>query len=137
MMHEGSDLGELVQHCVLPKESGMDAMEAYLVVVQEVPTKAELRFYAVRGSERERLTNMAVRELLRAHVPPKPVAALSEVERLVEISVLRAEVDRLRPVYAAGRVWRAAVVHGIDDIGGKALVAAIDAAVAAETEADR
>jgi hypothetical protein len=139
MSGEDADLGMLIQRCELPKVAGMDAMEARLVVVQEVPPKGELRFYALRGEYRELLTHDAALSILRAHVPQKPVDELSTAELMIEVSALRAEVDRVRPVYEAAKAWRArilqrpiaaaeGVVVGIAD----ALVDAVDAAVAKE-----
>ena len=100
------DLGTLIQRCALPESSGMDAMESRVVVVQEVPPKAELYFYAVRGEDRQRLSQQETTRLLRNHVPQKPVTELSNVELLVEVSALRFEAARLRPVYEAARKWR-------------------------------
>ncbi len=96
----------LVERCALPEAAGMDALEACLVVVQEVPHKMELQFFAARGNERARLSTRAALALLREHVPQKPLDRLSAAELLVEVAVLRAEVDRMRPVYAMAKTWR-------------------------------
>jgi len=86
--------------------AGMDAIEARLVLVQEVPPKQEVRFYAICGEHCEQLTSDAAVSILRAHVPQKPVDDLSAADMMVEISVLRAEMDRLRQVYEAAKTWR-------------------------------
>lgn len=99
-------LGTLVQRGNLPWSAGMDAIEAWLVPVQEVPPKAELRFYAIRGKHRERLTSDEAAAIFRDHVSKRPVTELNEAEMMIEISVLRAEVDLMRPIYAAVKVWR-------------------------------
>lgn len=122
-------LGRLIQRRELPASTGMDAMEARLVIVQEVPPKAEVRFYAVRGDLYEQLPSDDALSVLRNHVPPKPVTALSEDELLIEITVLRAEIAEIRPIYLAARTWRE---HRRswpgDTTADAALVTAVDAA---------
>lgn len=129
MTIEEASLGVLIQRSALPASTGMDAMEARLVVVQEVPPKAEVRFYAVRGDCYEQLANDAALSVLRDHVPRKSVTALSEAELLVEVTVLRSEVAHMRPIYLAAKTWRE---HRRswpgDTTADAALVAAIDAA---------
>lgn len=127
------DLGMLVQRCELPEAAGMDAMEARVVVVQEVPPKAELRFYAVRGEDRQRLSQQEATRMLRDHVPQKPVTELSNVELLVEVLVLRAEMARMQPIYEAAKKWRLEhnENHNCCD-AVSTLYGAVDAAVAAE-----
>jgi len=132
------DFGTLVLRRAMPEASGMDAMEARLVVVQEVPPKAEVQFFAIRGEERERMTGARTRKILLDHVPPRPIAELSEAELLVEVSGLRLEVDRMRPVYAAARAWRGGRERDVDAAGqprgetGRALIDAVDVAAATE-----
>jgi hypothetical protein len=131
-MTDREDLGTLVQRCALPNGAGMDALEAR-VVVQEVPPKSELRFYAVRGEDCWQLSQQEATSLLRTHVPQKSIADLSGVELLVEVSALRVETAGMRPVYEAAKKWR--VEHNenhncCDAVAD--LYAAIDAAVAAE-----
>lgn len=106
-MSDNADLGEIIQSAPLPAAAGMDAIEARLVVLQEVPAKAELRFYAVRGEDREHLSTPSALAILREHVPQRAIADLSEVELLVEVTVLRTEVARMRLVYEAAKKWRA------------------------------
>lgn len=131
MPSEDPGLGRLIQRRELPASTGMDAMEARLVIVQEVPPKAEVRFYAVRGDLYEQLPSDDALSVLRNHVPPKPVTALSEDELLIEITVLRAEIAEIRPIYLAARTWRE---HRRswpgDTTADGALVAAVDAATA-------
>jgi len=100
-------LGTVLQYAALPTASGMDAIEARLVPVQEVPPRAEVHFYALRGGARERLTTAEATAVLHELVPQKAISTLSHVELLVEVSVLRTEVARLRPIYAAAKAWRA------------------------------
>ena len=134
-----ADLGTLIQRAVLPTSAGMDAIEARLVLVQEVPPKQEVRFYAIRGEHCEQLTSDAAVSILRAHVPQKPVDDLSAADMMVEISVLRAEMDRLRPVYEAAKTWRTHTRSWLasarswlaDATVDEALARAVDAAVAA------
>jgi len=139
MTKDDAGLGSLVQRCPLPEATGMDAMEARLVVVQEVPPQVELRFFAVRGEDREPLSTKAARAALRDHVPYRPPNEMSAIELWAEISVLRTDVDRMRPVYETAKTWRErvrsrpeafrqGVVVGLAD----ELVAAVDAAIAAE-----
>ena len=127
------DLGTVVQRCELPATAGMDALEARLVGVQEVPPKAELRFYAVRGDVRQRLSQQEATTLLRDHVPQKPITELSDVELIVEVSALRTETARMRPVYEAAKKWRAEHNDNHECCDTVAnLFAAVDAAIAAE-----
>lgn len=128
MTSEDVALGTLIQRCALPASTGMDAMESRLVVVQEVPPKAEVHFYAVRGDLYERLPNDTALSVLRSHTPPKPVSTLSEVELLVEVSVLRAENAHMRPIYLAAKTWRDhRKAWPGDTTADAALVAAVDA----------
>lgn len=133
-MIDDDKLGTLVQRCDLPKSANMDAIEARVVPVQEVPPKSDLRFFAVRGDVRTQLTSTAAQATLRAYVPPKPLGALSEAELLVEILFLRLENDRMRPVYENAKAWRRA--KGLGQIWDtrQALTLAIDAAVTKEGE---
>ena len=129
-----NDLGTLLQCCAMPATTGMDAMESRVVVVQEVPLKMETLFYAVRGEDRELLTAQRASATLREHFPRKSVGELTEIELLVEVSILRDETDRMRPVYEAAKVWRAHPASwGPADVTVDATLAnAVDAAVAAE-----
>jgi hypothetical protein len=139
-MTDREDLGTLVQRCALPSGAGMDALEARIVGVQEVPPKAELRFYAVYGDDRQRLSTHEATILLRAHVPQKPVTDLSDVELLVEVSALRTEAARMRPVYEAAKKWRYEAAkkwraeHNCDAVAD--LYGAVDAAVASECDGE-
>lgn len=133
MPSEDAGLGMLIQRSVLPASTGMDAMEARLIVVQEVPPKAEVRFYAVRGDYHEQLTSAAALAVLREHVPQKPVSELSDAELIIEVSTLRVEADRMRPVYAAAKAWRERRrLWSADVTADAALAGAVDAAVTAE-----
>lgn len=126
------DLGRLLQRRELP-DAGIDAMEARIVVVQEVPLKAEVRFYAVRGDDRQRLPQHEVMKMLCTHFTQKPVTELSAVELHFEVLALRAVSARMWPIYEAAKKWR--VEHNEDHNGCAAtanLYAAVDAAVAAE-----
>lgn len=129
--HE-KDLGMLVQHCPLPASTGMDALEARVILLQEVPPKRELRFFAVRGEVRDLLTASATRALLRDHAPRKYPAEMSEIELWAEISALRTEVDQMRPVYVAAKAWRR--THSGLEQSDRALVTVVDAAIAAEPQ---
>ena len=124
--------GTLVQRCDLPPSAGMDALEARMVFVQEVPPVPELRFFAIRGGVREALSNRAAQEVLRAHVPRRPVDELSEIELWVEVSALRSETDRMRRVYAAVLDWRRHVTLFPVEPRTKAMLDVIDAAIAEE-----
>jgi len=132
------NLGTLILRREMPEASGMDAMEARLVVVQEVPPKREVQFFAIRGEERERMTSASTRKILLDHVPQRPITELSEAELLVEVSALRLEADRMRPVYAAAKAWRAGRERDVDAAGqprgatGRALIDAVDVAAATE-----
>lgn len=136
MSDEG--LGTLILRREMPEASGMNAMEARLVVVQEVPSKAEVQFFAIQGDHRERMTSAIARKVLLDHVPQRPITELSEVELLVEVSGLRLEADRMRPVYEAAKAWRKGRAREVDAAGqprgktGRALIDAVDAAVATE-----
>jgi len=132
MQEEDNKLGTLIQRCELPKSANMDAIEARVVPVQEVPPKSDLRFFAVRGEERVPLTSAAAHATLRAHAPQKPLGALSEAELLVEVLFLRLESDRMRPVYEAAKAWRQAKGLGQTWDTRQALTTAIDAAVTKE-----
>jgi hypothetical protein len=131
-----TDLGPLVQRCSVPKATGMDALEARVVVVQEVPPKAELHFFAIRGEDRERLESGAAQAILRDLIPRKPITTLTEFELLVEVSSLRADNDRMRPVYEAAKAYRRSQALGLPDAGVTAarrkLTEAIDAALTTE-----
>jgi hypothetical protein len=105
-MKDAADLGQLVTRCDLPAITGMDALEARLITVQEVPPKGELRFFAVRGEVREPLSNSMALDVLRDHAPRTPLGAMTEIELVVEISVLRDDVDHMRPIYEAAKRWR-------------------------------
>lgn len=119
------DLGMLIQSCQLPiMEAGVDAVEARLVVVQEIPQKSELRFFTVRDDKRALVSSDAALALLRAHYPRKPLLDLTQIELLAEVSVLRSEVERLQPVYETAKAWRA----GTNADMQQRLVAAVDAA---------
>ncbi len=135
------DLGMILQRCTLPPAAKIDALEARMVPVQEVPPRDELRFYAVRGADRERLTSHAARKLLRDHgPPPKPVGEMTEVELIVEVASLRADVERMEPVYEAAKAWRAdrAQIAGVlltrDYDAADRLCAAVDTAAVKEAE---
>lgn len=106
MTSEDTTLGVLIQRSLLPASAGMDAIEARLIVLQEVPPKGEVRFYAVRGDLHEQLTNDAALSVLRSHVPSKPVTKLSCDDLMIEVTVLRAEIDHMRPIYLAAKEWR-------------------------------
>lgn len=124
--------GTLVQRCSMPTSAGMDAIEARMVLVQEVPPVPELRFFAIRGGVRESLSSRAAQEVLRVHVPRRPVGELSELELWVEVSALRSETDRMRRVYAAVLDWRRHVTLFPVEPRTKAMLDAIDAAIAEE-----
>ena len=124
--------GTLVQRCDLPPGAGMDALEARMVFVQEVPPVPELRFFTIRGGVREALSNRAAQEVLRAHVPRRPVDELSEIELWVEVSALRSETDRMRRVYAAVLDWRRHVTLFPVEPRTKAMLDVIDVAIAEE-----
>jgi len=124
--------GTLVQRCVLPPSTGMEAMEARLLLVQEVPPRAELRFYAIRGATWEELSTRVAHEVLREHAPRRPVTELSEIELWAEISVLRSETDRMRRVYAAVLDWRRQVTLVPAEPRTKAMLDVVDAAIAEE-----
>ena len=133
MTKDGDDgPGRLVQRCDLPPSAGMDAVEARMIFVQEVPPVPELRFFAIRGGVREALSSRAAQEVLRVHVPRRPVAELSEVELWVEVSALRSETDRMRRVYAAVLDWRRHVTLFPVEPRTKAMLDVIDAAIAEE-----
>jgi len=111
-----ADLGTVIQRAPMPAAAGMDALEARLVVVQEIPSrKGEVQFYAIRGETSERMSTAAARAVIREHIPQKAISELSEVELIVEVDVLRAEVNRMRPVYEAARAWLAADDHDAPD----------------------
>lgn len=95
--------GTLVQRCALPKASGMDALEARLVTTQDVPPKADLRWYAIRADQHEQLTSRAALDLLQKHFPPRPITEMDRVEMIVEIDFRRAECERMRLVYDAAK----------------------------------
>ena len=124
--------GTLVQRCAMPPSAGMDALEARMILVQEVPPVPELRFFAIRGGAREALSSRAAQEVLRVHVPRRPVQDLSEVELWVEVSALRSETDRMRTVYTAVLDWRRQVTLFPAEPRTKAMLAVIDAAIAEE-----
>lgn len=124
--------GRLIQRCHMPSSTGMDAMEARMLLVQEVPPRMELYFFAVRGETYEQLSNRAARAILREHVPSKPVTELSETELWVEVSALRTETDRMRSVYEAVLDWRRHVDLVPADPRTKAMLAVVDAAIAEE-----
>lgn len=130
--------GTLVQRCALPEASGMDALEARLVTTQDVPPKADLRWYAIRADQYEQLTSRAALDLLQKHFPPRPVTEMDRVEMIAEIDFMRAEVRRMQPVCAAAKAWRAGRQRDVDAHGearsatGVALIDAVDAAVATE-----
>jgi hypothetical protein len=135
MKEDEMGLGTLVQRCALPATTGMDAMESRLIVVQEVPLKMKLQFFAVRGEDREPLTAQMARATLSSHVPRKSVGELTEVELLVEVSVLRDDVDRMTPVYEAAKAWREHRRAWPADVTADAtLVEAVDVAVTVESE---
>jgi len=135
---DASLLGPVIQRAPMPHAAGMDALEARLVIVQEVPQKAEVQFFAVRGESRARLTTTAARAVLREHAPQKPIGELSDVELLVEVDVLRADVALMRPVYEAAKAWRAdrkqieQALLTRDREAADRLIAAVDAAIADE-----
>jgi len=111
----------LVERIELPKSPSMDAIEAHLVTVS---SKTELRFYAVRGEKRS---------LLRSAVSPrKPLGEMTETDLLVEILTLRADADRMRPVYETAKAWHSA--RGLEQTweARRKLNDAIDAALATE-----
>jgi hypothetical protein len=110
-----ADLGRLIQRVSMPAASGMDGLEARLVDVQDVPRTGEVRFYAVRGEVRERLSTAAALAMLRAHIPQRPIHTLSNIELIVEVEVLRTEVARMRAVYEAAKAWLAADDHDAPD----------------------
>lgn len=124
----------ILNRCKMPEATGIDAIESRLVFVQEVPPKMELHFYAVRGTDRERMTPAAVSALFREHfVKPLP-NAMTQVELWVEIEALRAEVARMEPVYEAAKKWRTS--RGSRDRRAMAdamLEVAVDFAIAKET----
>jgi hypothetical protein len=121
------DLGVLVQRCAMPAAAGMEAIEARIVAVQEVPPKQELQFFAVRGDARELLTKKDALTAIREHVPRRSIAELTEAELLMEVLVLRAENDRMKPVYEAARIWRRA--RGLGEVwdARQRLIDAVDA----------
>ena len=131
-------LGPVIQRAPMPHAAGMDALEARLVIVQEVPQKAEVQFFAVRGQDHERMPTAAALAMVRELIPQRPIGELSEVELLVEVSLLRSETARMRPVYAAAKAWRAdrkQVEQALltrDREASDRLIAAVDAAVADE-----
>ena len=134
-MSDDENVGSVIQRAPLPAASGMDAIEARLVIVQEVPSKAEVRFFAIRGESRERLTTPEATAVLREHVPQKHISELSEVELLVEVDVLRKETARMRPVYEAAKAWGAHRDAWPGDVTADApLIAAVGVAVIAEKE---
>jgi hypothetical protein len=116
----------------------MDALEARLVTTQDVPPKADLRWYAIRADQYEQLTSRAALDLLQKHFPPRPVTEMDRVEMIAEIDFMRAEVRRMQPVCAAAKAWRAGRQRDVDAHGearsatGVALIDAVDAAVATE-----
>ena len=124
--------GTLVQRGDMPASAGMDAIEARMVFVQEVPPVPELRFFAIRGGVREPLSNRAAQEVFRVHFPRRPVGDLSEVELWVEVSTLRSETDRMRRFYAAVLDWRRHVTLFPAEPRTKAMLDVIDAAIAEE-----
>jgi hypothetical protein len=115
----------------------MDALEARLVTTQDVPPKADLRWYAIRADQYEQLTSRAALELLQKHFP-RPITEMDRVEMIAEIDFMRAEVRRMQSVYAAAKAWRAGRQRDVDAHGearsatGVALIDAVDAAVVAE-----
>jgi hypothetical protein len=128
------DLGLLLQHVPLPSSTGMDALETRIILLQEVPPKRELRFYAVRGEAREMLSSNAAQAVIRDHFPSKSPVEMSDIELWAEISVLRMEANRMRPVYEAAKTWRAAH-SGLARLD-RPLVDAVDTAIAAEVAAE-
>ena len=140
---EANLLGPLIQRAPMPHAAGMDALEARLVTVQEVPQKVELQFFAVRGQDRTRMPSPAAHAMVRELIPQRPIGELSDVEMLVEVSVLRAEVARLRPVYKAARALRDIHANAGTDVRStpnlrevddrcQELIDAVDAAIADE-----
>jgi hypothetical protein len=135
---EANLLGPVIQRAPMPHAAGMDALEARLVTVQEVPPKVELQFFAVRGQDRTRMPSPAAHAMVRELIPQRPIGELSDVELLVEVSVLRAEAMRMRPVYAAAKAWRAdrrqieQALLTRDHEAADRLIAAVDAAISDE-----
>jgi hypothetical protein len=131
-----TELGALVSRCVLPTAAGMDALEARLITVQEVPSRAELRFFAVRGGVRDLLSSNVSLATLRDHVPRKSLGEMDQIELVVELSILRVEADRMRPVYEAAKEYRRSQARGQPDAvviaARRRLTEAIDAAIATE-----
>ena len=132
MQDDGKKLGTLVQRCELSKSANMDALEARIVQVQDLPPKSDLRFFAVRGEEREQLTSVAACALLREHAPQKSFVSMSEAELLVEVLLLRLENARMQPVYEGAKTWRQA--RGLKSMffARQALIELIDVAVTKE-----
>lgn len=106
MTEEEDKFGVLISRRSLPEASGIDTFEARVITVQEVPLKKKIGFFIVRGNTREQLSAIAAQALLRDLIPRKPPHEMSEIELWTEISVLRGECDRMRPIYEAAKALR-------------------------------